>query len=381
MIIWLWIVGSIFSSINPFVYKLWNITNYSAAYYWAVMSAERWLLALRYHDAGFEWTSWLGTGNTSDSVLLHSFWKYTTDSNAAMSRTITSRARNSIPWTWQWDIEALFADPSSANYNSLSYYEWLEIPLYLDNTTLPSEFYDPPIASNITPITPNAGSLNIKWTFRLPPKIKAWLQNEWLDDTVDVDSDTILDDVIVNRWWKWTDTIQGLNFSIIPTIRQNFSLQTPIYEYDNAMRESIINGWETAPNINTEDVSPNDFWFHFNIPGNSTNSLLDEHNILPLNSQQSGATFEQILNDNSITWLSLGFNIINRMRTSLGNIYPFLEWQLQACDLMGCNGWIVIPDKFYNIQWVWTVWSYTVRINIKKPTRETSNASNFTIIF
>lgn len=380
MVVWLGIVGSIFSSINPFIYKLGTITNYSAAYYWAVMSAERWLLALRYHDAGFEWASWLTTGNTSDSLFVHPFGKLTTDPNANVYRTIYSRTRDSVPWTWNGDIEALFSTWDSENYNSIGYYEALELPLYLDNTSLPSEYYSAPLAANIDNIT--AGwSLNIHWTFRLPPKIKAWLQNEWLDDFTDIDSDTILDDVIVNRWRKWIDTLENTNFTIIPTIRQNFATFSPIYEYDNAMRESIINEWEGGENINTEASAPNTFWFHFNIPGTGTNSLLDEHNILPLSSQQSGASFETILNDSSITWLTLSFNIINRMRTSLGNIYPFLEWQLKACNILWCNQWIVLPDKFYTIQWVWAVWSHTVRINIKKPVRESSNTSNFTIIF
>lgn len=380
MIVGLWIVGSIFSSINPFIYKLWTITNYSSAYYWAVMSAERWLLALRYHDAGFEWTSWLWTWNTADNLFIHPFGKLTTDPNADVYRTIQSRTINSIPWSGNGNIETLFATWDSENYNSLSYYEWLEIPLYLDNTSLPSEYYSDPLPANIDNLSAG-GTLNIHWTFRLPPKIKAGLQNEWLDDQTDIDSDTILDDVIVNRWLKGIDTIENTNFNIIPTIRQNFALFSPIYEYDNAMRESIINEWEWWENVNTEGVAPNTFGFHFNIPGTGTNSLLDEHNILPLSSQQTGASFETIFNDPSLTWLTLSFNIINRMRTNLGNIYPFLEWQLKACNILWCNQSIVLPDRFYNVQWVGKVWSYTVRINIKKPVRETSNTSNFTIIF
>ena len=378
MIVWLGIVGSVFSSINPFVYKLWTISSYSSAYYGAIMSAERWLLALRYHDAWFEWTSWLSTGHTSDDIFVHSFGRLTW-SDSDLYRTIQSRTVDSIPWSWDGNIEALFATWDSNQYNSLAYYEWLEIPLYLDNTSTPSNYYTTPLDTDINNLT--GGTINIEWTFRLPPKIKAWLQNEWLDDLSDIDSDTILDDVIVNRWLKWIDTIEKNNFNIIPTIRQNFALFTPIYEYDNALRESIINDGEISDNINTEAANPNTFWFHFNIPGGAANSLLDTHNILPLSSQLSWANFEDILNDLSITWLTLNFNIINRMRTNLGNIYPFLEWKIKACEAWVCNAWIILPDRFYNIQWVGQVWSNTVRINIKKPVRESSNTSNFTIIF
>jgi hypothetical protein len=40
-----------------------------------------------------------------------------------------------------------------------------------------------------------------------------------------------------------------------------------------------------------------------------------------------------------------------------------------------------MPDRFFTIDGYGTVGAYTVRVNIKKPVRETSNASNFTIIF
>lgn len=375
MTVWLGIVWSLFASINPFVYKLWTVTNYNAAYYGAIMWVERWMLALRYHEAWFEWSSSLTSWHLSDSVIAHDFGRLTTDPSAQIWWTIKSRTENSIPASWQWNIEPLFAWSGSNMFNSLSYFEGLELPLYLDNTTLVSQFYTTPPAWNIVNISPNAWTLYLSWTFRVPPKIKAWLNNEWLDESIDIDSDTISDDIIVNRWLKGNDILAWSNFSIIPTIRNNFTLWTPIYEQDNAIRESIINAWDWWYNINTDATT-----FHFI---NSTSSLLAENNILPLSSQYKASWFNDILNENesAITWLTLDFNITNRMRTAGGNIYPFLEWQIVACDLWGCASGIELPDRFFTLEWLGTVGSYSVRLQVKKPVRETSNASNFTIIF
>jgi hypothetical protein len=89
-----------------------------------------------------------------------------------------------------------------------------------------------------------------------------------------------------------------------------------------------------------------------------------------------------MLDDSAISWLTLRFNINNRMRTNGGNLYPFLEWRLQACsDAWVCTSGITLPDKFFTIDWSTTIWEYTVTIRIKKPVRNTSNTSNFTIIF
>lgn len=375
MIIWMGIVGSIYASIWPFIYQVWNTSNYNAAYYIALMNVERWLLALRYHDAWFEWTSGKWTGALADGHDLYGFSKFDRDPNADMSRTITSRSIG-IPGTGNGNIESLMAGAGSENYNSLGYYEWLELPLYLDNTNDTNDYYTP--VTNYIPIWWAWGSVRIEWSFRLPPKIQAGLNNEQLDDTTDVDSDNIYDDIVLNRWLKWYDTIDENDFNIIPTIRQNFALNAPIYEFDNALRESIINLWSAGDNINTEAGWFNTLGFHFGLPGDGVSSLLENHNILPLSSIQSGENFDAILNDVSLQSLSLNFNITNRMRTAGGNIYPFLEWRLRACDIT-CNH--ILPDRFYNLEGMGKIWNYTVRINIKKPVRETSNASNFTIIF
>lgn len=378
MVIGLWIVGSIYSSINPFIYKLKNVWDYNTAYYAAVMSVERAMLSLRFHDAWFEWKSGTNTWHAADSTFNHWFGKLISWTNAQWEWVITSRSTNTIPTSWEGNIEPLFATWDSSQYNSISYFEWIELPLYMDDSRNTVDFYT--TTNTYINLATGAGSLNIRWRLRVPPKIKEWLNDEWLDDTFDVDSDTIRDDVIINRWIKWNDNIEWI-FNIIPTIRQNFTLGVPIYEDDNAIRESIINDWDTANNINTTPAVPNTFWFHFAIPWNGASSLINSHNILPLSSSNWSASFQTLLNDPNITWLTLSLNITNRMRTNWWNVYPFLEWKFEACDLGWCTSWIEMPDRFFTIDGYGTVGEYTVRVNIKKPVRETSNASNFTIIF
>ncbi len=378
MVLWMGIVWSIYASINPFIDKLWDISNYNAAYYGAMMNIERWLLALKFHDAGFEWKSWVGEWNIADWEINHDFGRITTTPNRHRYWQITSRTTNSIPGSWDGNVESLFSAPDSNMYNSLSYYEWLELPLYLDNTTLATQYYTT-VPANLWTIWTNR---HIRWTFRLPPKITSGFNGALLDDSSDVDSDTINDDIIVNRSLFGVDTtaVWDPTFTIYPTISNNFGIFSPRYEYDNAIRESILNDW--GQNINTLATSPNTNWFHFAIPGDAQISALSWHNVLPLWADIGNTWFNYIFSDTAISWLTLRFNISNRMRTSDGNLYPFLERRLLACTNAGvCNNNITLPDKFFTIDGSTTIGDYTVKIRIKKPVRSTSNTSNFTIIF
>lgn len=369
MVIWVWIVWWLYASITPFIYRLWSVANYNIAYYWAMMSAERWLLALRYHDAWFEATSGLTTGNQSDNFRQSagtSFGRFTADTTTNTYRRITSRVP-SIPAPGKWNVESLFASSDSKNYNALGYDEWLEIPLYLDTTNNPSIFYQN--WATIQPLDAWGATISLKGRFRLPPKIQSGLWGSGLDTSADIDDDTINDDVIVNWWLQGNDPINWNTFSIFPTIKNDFSSSSPMYAYDNSFRESIINEWDLTDNI---DTSSN---LGFSLP--NAGSSLEANNILPLNSSYTGTILNDIITEATKPYLT--FAITNRMQTIDNNIYPFLEWQLKACDLSNCN--ITLPDRFFSLQWVGIVKDYTVRILIQKPVRKTTNTANFTIIF
>lgn len=376
MVIWVGIVGSLYASITPFIYRLWSVANYNVAYYGAMMSAERWLLSLRYHDAWFEGTSWLWTWNQSDNVRwpgAPAFGKFTQDMTSDAYRTVASRVQ-SIPAAGKGNVESLFATTGSKDYNMMDYREWLEIPLYIDATNNANDFYN-----STNNLITKVGDLNwwvsrgIKWKFRLPPKVHEGLQSTWLAINQDIDDDTINDDVIINWWLQWLDFLDQ-PFSVFPTIKNDFSSGEPLYIYDNAIRESVINNWDTENNIDTMQWASN----LFSLPRNVW-SALTANNILPLNSIYTGSTINEILEDSKKPYLT--FAITNRMQTTDGNIYPFLEWQLKACDTTSLDCNLTIPDRFFSLQWVWVVKDYTVRIFIQKPVRKTTNTANFTIIF
>jgi hypothetical protein len=364
LLIWIGVIGSLYSSIIPFVYTLGNASNYTIAYYGAQMSVERWLLALRYHDAWFEWMSGILSGNISDSWSLTNLWRITSDPTSNAYWKITSRV-TSIPSSGDGNIEALLATGDSSQYNSLTYNEWLELPLYLDTPAWPAEYYTTP--SSLQPLS--SSPYSIQGRFRLPPKVKGTLGNIWLDENADIDEDQINDDVIVTRWYKWLNTLDSNTFSIAPTLKQDFNSNSPLYAYDNAIRESTLNAGEIDDNI---DSSIN--WFNIT----KGTSSVSWHNILPLGSAWEAIDFGNIFSDTSLLG-AFTFSISNRMQNADGDFYPFLEWQLKACDITSCD--IIMPDRYYSLEWVGKVWDYTVRMDIKKPVRKTTNGWSFTIIF
>jgi hypothetical protein len=370
LVIWIGVIGSLYTSIIPFVYSLGNATSYTIAYYGAQMSVERWLLALKYHDAWFEGRSGFGSWNASDDKHYNDLGRLTSDATANTYWSITSRVA-SIPGSWNGNIESLLAAPDSKNYNSLTYNEWLELPLYLDTTSDPQYYYTSGAALEVLN---GWSSYTLQGRFRLPPKVKDTLGNLWLDEVSDIDDDQIYDDVIATRWYKWYDILLAEPFSISPTIKQDFAAHMPLYEYDNAIRESTINAWDIGDNIDTNDPTAQGF----NITKGS--SSITGHNVLPLWGTWETIAFNNMLQDSSIL-SALTFSISNRMQNSDGNYYPFLEWQLRACDTASSICWVTMPDRFYSLEGVGTIWDYTVRMKIKKPVRKTTNWSSFTIIF
>lgn len=387
LVFWLGIVGNLFSTLNPFVEKLGDVTNYNTAYYAAAMSAERWLLALRYHDAGFEWQSGIKSGHNSD-VLVNTlnFWKFTAPTSDSYWK-ITSMVSRS-PELGKGNVEALYAGTDSKNYNVLWYNETIYIPLYKDTTSSTGGYYTGGATESLFDgswITPK-----IIWTFRLPAAVRSAFKTQiWggfealLDDgignntnwTGDIDEDGIDDDIILQRWVEWYN--EGKKFTIQPTIKNSFNEKKPEYNYDNAIRETIIND-VTKNSGELIDSTVNTFSF---LADNWNGSDIDKHNILPLNSTFSGYSFTDILKNksNDTTWLTLSFSITNLMKTKENLTYPFLEWYFKTAD--DADWPIRMPDRFYTLDAVWTINNYTVHFLIKKPVKENSNVSNFTIIF
>lgn len=366
MIIGLGIVWTLYASINPFIYKLGSVVNYNIAYYGAVMSVERWLLALKYHDAWFEWESWLAAWNTSDNLRINtsSFGRYTTSPDKTdAKRTITSRV-SSIPSNF-------------STYNTLTYREWLELPLYIDTKTGASDYYTPiDVVNDIERIGSASDPLYLQGTFKLPPQIKAAFDAGWwawwhLDEGSDIDTDQINDDIILN-WGirgKENDGTIWPDFIIFPSISRNPN-NTVYYDYDNALRESTINYWDNNIEMNN---------FMISNPALNQGVSLTQNNIIPLDSMYILSWLANIVSDAYYPIIS--FAITNLMKTPNNNIYPYIAWQLRACSDSNCVTPVQMSDRYFTLNAMWTSFTYTVNLLIKKPIRKNTNTSNFTIIF
>jgi len=357
--IWIGILVSVYSIFFPFIKNLGEIGNYNTAYYAAISSVERWELALKYRDPGFNGSGGYlnGTGRwpTSDAKLSWEDFGFVSIDPNGMRRTITSRTNN-IPATDQGNVEYLLADATSTDYNMLNYSTAEKIILSYDNTTDTGLYY-----TGWQNLAYFDGTL--QWTLRLPPKVVSgfwWMPSAELCTTCDIDDDGLWDDIITDRslegYKEW------MYFKIVPNVSTLYYSWSHVDESkDIAIRESIIN-----------DTGELDFTTTFDpiLPSNS----LSSHVVIANNPGEITNSFYIILwSPDTYTWLVLNLWLINLLKTEDENIYPFLEYQLSLSD--------DISDRFYTIQGNGRVGEYEVKVVVKKPTSQWSIAWSFTVIF
>ncbi len=383
------IVWALYSAILPFFGILGSTADYNIAYYGAIGSTERALLSLRHHVAGYEWR-WGFSGSTAVSgvtadLITSNFGSITRNSAGSMQRSITSLTDGLIPQGSGWDVERLLAGTGSKEFNMLGYDSVLELPLYKDNALSASERY---VTGAISRVTASNG-IYIQWTLRLPPKILGSFGGGGLyklDNGTDIDNDNIKDDLVANWSFKWYNASQWQSFSIIPTIRVDYNQQTPIYDFENAIRETHINDSSDSNGTNTPNIylgEPGGDYEHNLIRQPSiVSSSLTGHNAIPANSAVIDATdgFSSILNDSTFTETSLSFNLVNKLASTIDQIFPFLEYQIKVCEIgVGCN--VPVSDRYFRIDASGKIGEYEVHIRLSKPVIEKDNTSAFAIIF
>lgn len=354
----------------PFFENLKNISEYNLAYYAAISSVERWELVLKYKKPWFQWTGGFQNGmkywpNSDDNS---DFW-IVNDGQNGMRRNITSRTK-SIPNTWWWNVDFMLASNDSSDYNSIGYFQREKFILDVDDTTNVNNYY------NSTGIMKYFSGDYVSWVFRLPPKIYSWFSGSTLCDDAnsslcDIDWDWLYDEVVANRSLDWTykNSANELNtFSITPrrsVIYNSIPAYVDFYS-DNAIRESLFTDDQKAlfsTKLNHFSPVESPYWFSetkHNIIGKDADTLKIE-------------SFDDLLQNDNITWLSLKFSLFDLLRTKNENIYPFLEYKFEFPT--------EVSDRFYNIQWVGKVWDYDIYINVAKPTSNDSSIWEFTIIF
>ncbi len=343
------------------------------AYYWAVSSLERANLTLRYHEAWFEgswWRAWTTTFGPSSDYISGSFWFLSKQQNG-MRRQIWSRTV-SIPATWDGNVSVLF-NAESKDYNVLPYYARETIALTRDITSDPEKFYTVPTYPTDFQ---SFDGLRIDLFFRLNPTIyswfDAWLWWAWsLDDQQDIDWDRLANDELINWSWQWNYNANW--FRIIPTKKVTyFGTSAVVSTDDMAIRESLVNELYPASATDTANVSFTDSFQPLAVAGASD---AWQHTII---SEQAATiqtdTFEDIFANGSYTDMTLTFSLINFLQSKVWFIYPFLEYKAEFNDFE-------VPDRFFTITSVWTVWDFTVTIVTKKPTFEWWVAGDFTVIF
>jgi len=359
--IWIGILVSVYSIFFPFIKNLGEIGNYNTAYYGAISSVERGELALKYREPGFEGTGGYLTGELTwwpQSDMKPSneeeFGFLSNDPNG-MRWTIKSRTTN-IPNTGKGNVEYLVATDDSTDYNMLNYSSTEKIILSYDSTSDPQEYY-----TEIENIEYYTGD-TLAWTLRLPPKVIAWFNNELLCNTCDLDEDRLGDDVVVDRslegYKEW------MYFKVAPYIDVlYYSWSSAPGGKDTAIRETIINKNE-AGNLNFGNNNFNPI---------SKSKQPTSHIAIANTPENITETFIEMLWNKVYTWLALNLWLINLLKTSNGNIYPFLEYQFTTSA--------PIADRFYTIQGNSRVGDYEVKVVVKKPTSQWSIAGSFTVIF
>ncbi|MEI6425810.1 MAG: hypothetical protein WCO66_00485 [Candidatus Absconditabacteria bacterium] len=364
------LVGA-YSVFSPFVQNIGDVVDFNSAYYGAIAGLERANLALKYKHPGFEGSGGfagnISFGPPSDKILTP-FGRLTVLTNG-LSWQIHSRT-SSIPGSGDGNVDYLLASSDSSNFNQLPYFTSEKVFLSLDNSASDQNAY-----TGSTAFSDFHGGY-FTGQFRLPSKVTTAFSGFTLcadsaNPNCDFNGDLISDDIVVNRGLK--GNYIGVPFSILPN--------TSIFVYnggiidilqDTMIRESVIN--ENSGMVyfgNTLNTS-----YNYNPILKYPNNSLTIHNVISSDpSIIKTKTFNQILNDTDLytTGLEFSFGLVDLLRSTRGDIYPFLEYQL--------NFGAPVSNRFYTIEGASLVGNYNVRIIMKKSTNTDSSIGDFTIIF
>ena len=376
--LWAAIIWNIYAIFQPFIDQLWEIQHYNIAYYGAIASLERANLALKKHIPWFEWSWWWLWKQTFWPKTDYNYqnkkdiWWLLSVSNNWIKWEIKNRIKAvskwanyiiTIPQPWKWELDPDLA--SGFNYNKLEFWLPLQFALYVDSDLNSNHYYT--WTNNPDGNKPTINSINI--SLRVSPKI---LQAFWwwsaLDSTnEDLDSDTIPDDIVVNRsiFWKTGDII----FTINPTISVDYTLNQ-VNDDDTSIRESVINDYTTK---NSNNIVFN----NTTQPIVTQYSTPSDYNQIPEWVVWTWQGFQWLFSSPNTKNLHLKFSIFNLLKYNADKIYPYLE--LKAEFNVANND--SLPDFYYNIYWIWKVGKYKVKIYQKKPIFDKTEASDLVILF
>ena len=376
MIISIALLLALFSGFLPFAKTYGNIAQYSTAYYGAISAIERGALAIRYAGPGFDgeswrkndWTTSQNTWKNADKRI-ENFYTYGDGRDTLLWKVHSSTDR--IPSTWNGNVDASFVranNSGSKNFNMLNYAKTELIPLGTVGTIGADDYYMQNPSFRVTP----SPQFSLKGTFRLNPLLfqifsKGNPANGKLceNNCQNTDHDWRNDNWVAANW-----TIKGkyedIEYTLLPRESTSFGEGWGIInDRDTLLRAKLINSAEglTLTFWGASNPIKNDNSASLNIISNKEGELKDKGN------------FTSILIDPKTTNSNLSFSLVNYLWSQGKNLYPFLEYEFHTTD--GSK----ISDRFYTLQGEGKVWSYRVKLQVKKPTLEQPALGNFTIIF
>lgn len=353
LLIWVAVVGAIYSNFLVFYSNFEETQNYNKAYYEAISALERAELVIKQHDPGYEWSGWWK--NLWESSIEVKIW----DSDKSVSdfsyiwkpktnlfwtiHSLTTR----IPATWMWTVDWMFITWDSLNYNAMDYDNSEIALLYYDDSS--KEPYD---EANIEQTKPT----KITWKIRLPGKIQPQFGD--LDTAHNLLSGAATNDAIVDWQLKWN--YYSSAFTIFARQDVDSTSRKINEQNDSAIRESDLNSWVNLKLSDKSDPIHN--------KNNTSGFVVVSNNASTIQTQN----FEDILKNGDK--LELKLSLLNLARNNSGMVYPFLEYYL---DFNGKN----VPDKFYTINAEWKYWDFQINMLVKKPTIKQSVLWSFTVVF
>jgi len=363
------LVLTIYSLYAPFIFQMRDIKWYNIAYYGAYGSMERAMSVLRHRDPWFEWSGWWVWESTIWPISDHQAWSMSFLSlpGNGTTRSISSRT-TSIPRSWDTDINPLFADQSRW-WNGLLTNQRVRIPLMIDTTSNPNDFYSAsPSLQRVAPSTLDVWlRLNPILTARFP--VPALNTNVWLYGDFP-------DDELIGWSVDWF-MLDGSNRSYFRIFKYDgmtyFGSAPSMNPQDMAIRESLLNA--------RDPITPTNAWpslrFRDTFQPLQT-SLATERTWHNVSSQQAdiitSLPWNQLFSDSRFTDISLSLAWIAMPVSQSNDIYPFTEYRVQAWGAQ-------LADLYYTITTQGKVGAYNVIFRYKKPAFDMAIAGDFTVFF
>ncbi len=328
-----------YSIFMPFLQNMREIQDYHTAYYAAIWSLERAMLATKVQWFWFDGQTL--TWRSEPSII--GTWS-------------SNNMRREIQWTTtripstQSNIPNLFITTNNTGYNAIYHQQKISIQTDTRENTNSNPYIIQPLR------TFTGNYISSHW--QVPDKI-GWL----LCTICDQNQDSIWDDIIILRRRSWFNNEQS--FILIP-ITDTDKEAGSVWENDMHIRASIINN-NSIPN-NIPIVS---FENSFNPLTNKPFTIIEKHTWLgDWFEAVEEQTFSQIAQNAAIQGNIVSYYMIEKPESADWFLYPFIEYYIQADGKISDIQWDItghaktnhyhIKIQIYRDKNQWQPWTFTL---------------------